>query len=411
MALKRSLRTRRRHPSAEEASGKANPAAVRDAIVSPSYAARLAALRQRAPLAALAIVALFAGLWGGLIRLGLSLPSAVTSAAELHGPLMALGFLGTLISLERAVAIARRWAYVAPLAAGGGALAALAGAPGALGPALLTLAGCTLLTAHLAIHRLQPSAHNAVMGLGAVAWCAGTALWLAGADVSRFAQLLAGFLVLTIVGERLELTRTVRHPARVRRLLIAAVALFGVGLATSIVAERVGLRIAGAGLLAQAAWLGRYDVARRTVRFGALTRFMALALLAGYLWLGAGGLLWGAFAATSDGPAYDASLHAVFLGFVMSMVFAHAPVIVPAVLRVGLPFRRSFYAHLGLLHLSLALRLVGGDLAGSSVLWQLGGILGEIAILLFLVATAAALFADRRRRTSNPPRRAPAPVG
>ena len=69
------------------------------------------ARRRRAPLMALALVALFAGLWGGLIRLGLSLPSAVTSAAELHGPLMALGFLGTLVSLERAVALDRPWAY------------------------------------------------------------------------------------------------------------------------------------------------------------------------------------------------------------------------------------------------------------------------------------------------------------
>jgi uncharacterized membrane protein len=40
----------------------------------------------------------------------------------------------------------------------------------------------------------------------------------------------------------------------------------------------------------------------------------------------------------------------------MSMVFAHAPVIVPAVLRVALPFRRGFYAYLVLLHASLALR-------------------------------------------------------
>ena len=123
-----------------------------------------AARRRRAPLMALAVVALCAGLWGGLILLGLSLPSAVTSAAQLHGPLMALGFLGTLVSLERAVALGRSWAYAAPLAAGAGVLAALAGTPDSLGPALLTLAGFVLLSAHAVLHRLQPSAHNAVMG-------------------------------------------------------------------------------------------------------------------------------------------------------------------------------------------------------------------------------------------------------
>jgi hypothetical protein len=362
-----------------------------------AVSAATAARRRRAPLLALAVVALFAGLWGGLIRLGLSVPSAVTSAAELHGPLMALGFLGTLVSLERAVALERPWAYVAPLAAGAGALAALAGAPDSLGPALVTLAGFVLLGAHLVLQRLQPSAHNAVMGLGAAGWCAAAVLWLTGADVSRFAPLMAGFLVLTIVGERLELTRAVRRSERVRRLLLAAIAMFAWGLVVSIFAEPTGMRIAGVGLFAQAAWLARYDVARRTVRIGGVTRFMAGALLAGYVWLACAGVLWSVYAALADGPAYDASLHAVFLGFVMSMVFAHAPVIVPAVLRVALPFRRGFYAYLVLLHASLALRLVGGDLAGNTVLWQWGGILGEVAILLFLAATAHGVVSARRQ--------------
>jgi hypothetical protein len=325
---------------------------------------------------ALAVVALFAGLWGGLLRLGLPLPIAVTGAAEAHGPLMALGFLGTLVSLERAVALDRPWAYVAPLAGGIGALAALAGATDAFGPALVTLAGVVLLAAHVVLHRLQASAHNAVMGLGAVLWCAAAVLWLTGADVSRFAPLLAGFLVLTIVGERLELTRAVRRSHRVRWLLLTAIAIFAAGLAVSIASERLGVRIAGVGLLGQAGWLARYDVARRNVRMHGVTRFMALALLAGYVWLACAGVLWTAYAALSDGPAYDASLHAVFLGFVMSMVFAHAPVIVPAVLRVPLPFRPGFYAHLALLHASLALRLLGGDLAGNTVLWQWGGVTG-----------------------------------
>ena len=361
--------------------------------------AAAAARRRRAPLMALAMVALFAGLWGGLIRLGLSLPAVVTSAAEAHGPLMALGFLGGLISLERAVALQRTWAYVAPLAAGAGALAALAGAPYSLGPALLTLAGCVLLAAHLVLHRLAPSSHNAIMGLGAVAWCAAAVLWLGGADVSRFAPLMAGFLVLTIIGERLELTRALHRSRRVRRLLVAAVAVFAGGLLVSVFAERAGVRLAGLGLVAQVAWLVRYDIARRTVRTGGVTRFMALALLAGYVWLVCAGVLWTGFAARSDGPAYDAALHAVFLGFVMSMVFAHATVIVPAVLRVPLPFHRRFYGHLALLHGSLALRLIGGDLAGSAVLWRSGGIAGETAIVLFLAVTGTSVARAARARS------------
>jgi hypothetical protein len=245
------------------------------------------------------------------------------------------------------------------------------------------------------------------MGLGALAWSAAAVAWLLGADVSRFAPLLAGFLVLTIVGERMELTRAVRLSARARRLLMIAVAVFCVGLVVSLPAEMTGVRIAGVGLLGQAVWLARYDVARRTVRMGGVTRFMACALLAGYVWLAVAGVLWTAYASMVDGPAYDASLHAVFLGFVMSMVFAHAPVIVPAVLRVALPFRPGFYAHLALLHASLALRLLGGDLAGNLTAWQWGGVLNETAILLFLAVTAYAVLHARRAARRAPGEYAP----
>jgi hypothetical protein len=91
------------------------------------------------------------------------------------------------------------------------------------------------------------------MGLGALAWSAAAVLWLAGADVSRFAPLLAGFLVLTIVGERLELTREVRRPDRARRLLLSALAVFVGGLALSIALEPLGIRVAGIALLGQGA--------------------------------------------------------------------------------------------------------------------------------------------------------------
>jgi hypothetical protein len=78
------------------------------------------------------------------------------------------------------------------------------------------------------------------------------------------------------------------------------------------------------------------------------------------------------------------------------MVFAHAPIILPAVLRVSLPFHRGFYAHLALLHVSLTLRLLGGDLAGKLAAWQWGGVLGEVAILLFLAVSALAVLHARR---------------
>jgi len=76
----------------------------------------------------------------------------------------------------------------------------------------------------------------------------------------------------------------------------------------------------------------------------------------------------------------------VFVGFVISMIFGHAPIIFPAVLGVPISFRPAFYIHLVLLHLSLIVR-VTGDLANAHAVRMWGGLLNEVAILLFLAMT------------------------
>jgi hypothetical protein len=116
---------------------------------------------------------------------------------------------------------------------------------------------------------------------------------------------------------------------------------------------------------------------------------MATSLLSGYMWLGAGGVLWLWFGGMVAGWHHDAMLHAVFVGFVMSMVFGHAPVILPAVLGGSIAYRSRFYVHLALLHASLVLR-IGGDLVAATPAVRWGGLLGAVAILLFVVSTAAA---------------------
>jgi hypothetical protein len=360
------------------------------------------------PLIAMAIVCLLAGLWAALIRLGLPVPTLQGNLAAVHGQLMTLGFLGTFIALERAVALGKAWGYLAPAAAGAGGLAVAAGVPGSLGEALIGAGGAVLVAIFIALHGIQPSLHNAVLAAGAVCWVVAAALWLAGWDISRFVPWLAGFLVLTITGERLELSRMAGTSRRARLLFAGAAAIFAAGLFASLAAGPVaaapgepvpaGIRITGVGLIALAAWLARYDIARRTIRGRGVTRYIAAALLAGYGWLAVAGGLWAGIGQMADGPAYDAQLHAIFLGFVMSMIFAHAPVIVPSVLGRPLPFGRgALYVPLILLHASLVLRLAGGDWAGNIDAWQWGGSLNEIAVLLFLVLAAAAVLRARRR--------------
>ncbi|HVW17431.1 MAG TPA: hypothetical protein VHB30_04215, partial [Solirubrobacteraceae bacterium] len=337
-------------------------------------------------------------------RLGLDVPPLRPALAADHGPLLVLGFLGTQIGLERAVALRRAWAYAAPTAAGAGAAWLIVGLPADVGWALLAFGGLVLVGVFVLVHRLQPSWHNTVMGLGAAAWPVAALARLAGAQMTTVVPWLAAFLVLTIVGERLELSRLRRPSAWARRLLLVAVGAFLAGVVLAGPWPAAGVRLAGAGLLAQAAWLARHDVARRTIRVGGATRYMAVALIAGYGWLAVAGGTWLAGGALEGyGSGYDAMVHAIFLGFVFSMVFAHAPVIVPAVLGVPLPYRPALYAPLALLHASLALRLAG-DAAGDTTAWRWGGALGETAIVLFLLlAAGGAVLARRRASRGRPP--------
>lgn len=344
---------------------------------------------RRLPLMLLAGVSLLAGLWAGLVRIGWAGLHVEALPVGAHGPLMACGFLGTLIALERAVALGRPWAYGAPLLTGLGGVVLLAGVPLRLG-ATLSAAGAAVLVAVFArLLRQHRPLFLWAMAAGALVWGVASAAWAAGASVPDVALGWMAFLVFTIVGERLELSRLVTQHRAVPGLVAA---LLGV-LAAGAGASGLGLRAAGAGasgaaLVLLAATMARADVARHTVRRRGLTRFMAVGLLCGYVWLAASGVLLLVAGADVAGPRYDAALHAVFLGFAMSMVFAHAPVILPAVLEVRLAYRPVLYAPLALLHASLLLRVVG-DLASTDGLRRWGGMLSVVAILLYAVLVAS----------------------
>lgn len=362
----------------------------------------------RFPLLALGLLALLSAAWAGLIRLGWGWPALQPALPAGHGPLIVSGFLGTVIGLERAVALTawpgkRRhdWTYLGPVLSGLGGLALILGLPQPVGPLLITLASLNLVLVFGVILRMQPAAFTVTMGLGALLWLIGNGLWLFGRPVSTAVYWWSGFLILTIAGERLELNRVLRLPGRVQILFFGTVALFLAGLFLSPVKFDLGVRVAGVGMLALAIWLLRYDIARYTVRKTGLTRFMAFCLLVGYVWLGIGGLLGIYYGGVSGGPLYDAGLHAVFIGFVLSMIFAHAPIIFPAVIGRPIPFLPVFYLHLILLHLSLGLR-VGSDIAWWLPGRQWGGLLNVVAVLLFLFNTGRALRRGRLDRPAPP---------
>ncbi|MDX1649781.1 MAG: hypothetical protein R3263_07995, partial [Myxococcota bacterium] len=239
-----------------------------------------------------------------------------------------------------------------------------------------------------------------VQALGAGGLVVGTTVWALGAPVPAAVPWWTSFLLLTIAGERLELVRLVRPTRAILRAAALLVAALGLASALFPLWPGPASRALGATWLAAAAWLLRFDLARRSVRRPGLPRFMAVCLLSGYAWLATAGALALTLGLPPAGPHYDAVLHAFLLGFVFALLFGHAPVVFPAVLGVPIPFRTRFYAHLALLHAGVLLRLAG-DLAAAPSWRATGGLLNALAILVFLASTAAAAWGGRARRPTQ----------
>ncbi|GAA1764645.1 hypothetical protein [Luedemannella helvata] len=350
----------------------------------------------RVPPLAAGALALAGGLWSALLLLGVDLPVPRPTLPEVHGPLMVLGFVGTLVALERAVALGSGWALLAPACSGLGALALLATGPTLGAKLLLATAAVALLGVYRQLWRRQPGPALLGQVAGALAWYAATLLWLGGYDVPQVVPWLATFAIATIAGERLDLAFVAGE--RARRWFLAALAALMGGATAATLWPVTGAHLFGAGLLAMVAWLATYDAARRTVRGTGLPRYGGAGLLAGYAWLAVAGVLWAGAGSTMDGPRYDAATHAVFLGFVLSMIFVHAPVILPAVLRRPLPYHPVLYAPLALLHGSLLARVVLGDAAGLEPVWRWAGVANVASVLLF-AACAGSLAARGRGRS------------
>jgi hypothetical protein len=344
------------------------------------------------------MLTLLGAMWGGLARLGWELPPLSPALVAAHGPLMVAGFLGTVISLERAVALGRWWPYLAPAASGLGAVALVAGAPVPLGASIMTGGSMVLCAVFVLLFLRQRSAHMLTMGAGAAGLAAGNALWAAGWSVPQAVPWWMLFVIYTIAGERLELARLSRLSGTAYLLFATACGTLMAGVAVTTLWYGPGIRLAGAGMVGLALWLVRNDLTLRLSgpRADALRRFMARALMLGYLWLAASGFFMLVDGGVMAGPRYDAMLHTVFVGFAFTMIFAHAPVILPAVLGTPVAFRAAAYLPLILLQASLVAR-IGGDLWSWPALRQWGGMVNAVAVVAFVAITVVTVAAAARQ--------------
>lgn len=351
----------------------------------------------RFPLLAVAMSILLVSIWAGLVRLGWPWSSIRVGLPVAHGPLMVSGFLGTLIGLERALAIGKRWAYAGPLATGLGAILLMLGVQESAGMAMILLGSLGMGLIFIKVLRRHFTLHTLTMVMGAFAWAVGNLLWLSGWAIYRLVMWWAGFLILTIAGERLELGRIVRLSPLSYRIFLGGVALFLSGLTTALFPAFYdpGMRLASGGMLALAVWLLIFDIARQTLSKPGLPRFTATCLLGGYLWLAGAGVFGLVYGGQAAGPRYDAHLHAIFLGFVFSAIFGHAPLIFPAILGGQAEYSPWLYLPFVSMQISLAVRVLG-DLASLSG-WRLwGGLFNGVSVLLFLGIAGFMVYRGRK---------------
>lgn len=358
---------------------------------------RLGELQLRRGLLLLAAAGALSAVLGGLARLGLGTDWGDARAVD-HGPLFVLGVFGTVIALERAVALGASWGRAAPLLGAMTALALLLGLR-ELGPPLAGASAVALVAVNAAVVRRQAVAFTWLMLLGSGLLLVGNVAWLVGVPVQLVVCGWMGFFVLTILAERLELSRLAPKPPWATSTLwltsIALTAAVGLALADA----PLGPRLLGVCFAVLALWEVRFDIARRLLGVGGLPRYAAVGVLAGAGWLGLAGALLAAGGLAAAGPHYDAVLHGVFIGFVLSMVFAHAPIILPAVARLELPFSPTMYVALGVLHVGLVVRLLG-DFLPHAALRRVGGLSTAVALLaLGLAALWSRLRVSDRRPT------------
>ena len=348
----------------------------------------------RVPLAVLALLALITAGWAGLARLGV-LAGAPDPAVVHHGALMISGFAGTLLGLERSIVLQRRWGIVAPVGSALGAAAVVVGAPAQLSGALALGGAIAFVAVAVAGGPVSPLWSRGVMSMGAIAWVAGAFLWASGAASFRLVPWWTVFLVLVIAGERIDLSRSLRPgPVGGAILGAAAVTMAAAAILTALDLA-IGLRILGAALAVLALWLVAHERPIDHMRAHGLRRYVAIATTLAYAWLIVGAYFLISFDGIPAGWRYDAMVHAVFVGMVMTTIFGHLALVVPAVLGMAATFRTMMYAPLVMLEASVLLRVTGDVLQRQEV--RDAGALGvALSVAVAIAATASGLRARRR---------------
>lgn len=318
------------------------------------------------------------GIWSGLQRIGWNLP--LNNYSGFHGSLMVGSFLGTLICLERTITNSNKKFLILPFVCSLSFLFFIIRQP-EISYWILLLSGIGLCYIYFKLYLQFNEVYLLIMLCGALCWSIGNVILIKTSFYPQAVTWWIAFLFFTVSAERIELSRYLQLSNTRKVILLILLAVFIIGIFVPF--HEAGGFIIAFSFIGTSIWLLVNDMASRSIMKEGQHRYSGILLLTGYVWLAVSGLFMGYGAYW--GLLYDATLHTFFLGFVFSMIFAHAPIILPGVLGIPIkPFNRYLYIWFYLLQITLILRVTGILIVDTS-LKQIGGLLNGISILGFFV--------------------------
>jgi hypothetical protein len=341
-------------------------------------------------------IALLSGLLSGWGRLGWEFPLVVITSAGVaqHGAMMISGFLASLILLEKIVLLHNRWFLLFPLT---NALSVPLFLFGYQTIAMISLLiGSTAMVCIAIYFLLQYKAiyHYLLLGGTVFLWLGNFKLWIQNfypATIPYF----VGFFLLIIVGERLELSRFLPVSRLKINTLCGLLLIWIVGVLL-ISFHSPSFKWVNVLLSLVSLWLLQNDMSKHAIKKAGLHRFVGINLIIAYLWLFLFGI-W-QIIPIKVAFAYDAFVHLYFIGFVLGMVIAHAPIILPSVLKLGVkPFHWGLYSWIFIIHISVIIRIIS-NISGNLAWRKIGGLLNGVGFVGYLGTVAILMVLGERKR-------------
>jgi hypothetical protein len=337
----------------------------------------------------LAILCLAAGLLSGLSRIGWNLGNIPGTSS--HGALMVGGFLGTLISLEKIIPLKKKWLYLIP-GINASTIVLFLIDENQLATAILTVTSLSLSIVFGFYFLRHRSIVYLMMLTGATCWLIGNIFLFTDSFYPLAFPWWVAYILLIIVAERIELIKLLPVSSNQKASLAAFLVAFIVGILFSF--HGWGSVLCGSSLMLISIWLLRHDVISLNMKKTKLPKFVATALLIGYVALFLTGFF---FISLSDQwLTYDAIVHTFFIGFTFSMIFAHGPIILPGVLGISkTPFSRILYLWLFILSVSWLLRTFA-DVVIDLEIRKFSGLLSAAAIVGYFATIAFLMIGNRQ---------------